>query len=255
MPIRVLPYKMTSKSAIRLRDALTEKVGERVYFLTPEYEVQSRDFVVRWGNGFDRLTGESNALGVLNPMNVIARCVNKIDCFERLDGFDVRKVKWTQRISTASLWAENGHKVFCRTRLEGRDGQGLVVANTPRDVVGANLYTRGEQYDEEYRVHLFKHEPLTSLIKVPKEGANMDIRTGGNGWNYHREPDCPAEVLQVARAASKALQMCLGAIDIIHNETTGKAWFLEANTAPELGPHTAPLYAAKIKEAYDAARR
>lgn len=247
---KICPYKPGSAGARHLKAALEKLVGYTVERVGADYELDDNVWVVNWGAGHYIGAARRGAknVKVLNPASKIVSCINKIDFFEALNGSDVCLPRWTTRKHIALQWAEAGKTIYCRGDVEGRDGRGISVASSPEDVVNAHLYTVAIPADDEYRVHVFRNKPIFDLIKVHHRPtkAQLQVRTGGNGWNFHRDVTAPAAVTKQAILVSRTLGLDFCAVDILYAAGADVATVLEANSAPELGPWTSAAYAREL---------
>ena len=247
---KICPYKPGSAGARHLKAALEKLVGYTVERVGADYELDDNVWVVNWGAGHYIGAARRGAknVKVLNPARKIVSCINKIDFFQLVSGTDVRIPRWTTRQRIAEQWAEEGKTVYCRQDVEGRDGSGIVVAAKPAQIVPSHLYTVGIPADDEYRIHVFQHKPIFDLIKVHHRPtkAQLQVRTGGNGWNFHRDVTAPAAVTKQAVLTSRSLGLDFGAVDILYDAGSDVATVLEANSAPELGPWTSAAYAREL---------
>lgn len=245
----VVPYRLGSAGAKNLKLGLEKALGTEVRREDVDYVIKSDEWVINWGAGHYRAYKKTGATGtrVFNSADKICLCVNKIDFFRVMADAGVTIPAWTTYHSTAERWSKAGDKIYCRTDTEGRDGRGILVAKSEKELVQSPLYTKGIDANTEYRVHIFQHEPIFDLEKWHENSrTNQDVRNGGNGWIYCRDTVVPVRAKQEAVKASKALGMDFCAIDILYNARTQVATVLEANSAPELGPWTRKAYAEKF---------
>ena len=243
---KIYPYKAGSAGARNLAVAMQKQLGYKVLRVEPDYVIQKNEWIINWGSGYFRVTpapGGTN-IRVFNPKDRVCRCINKSDFFRAVEE-TVNLPAHTDSYTTALRWINDGHKVYCRTNEEGKDGDGIVVVSTKSALVEAHLYTRAVDADKEYRVHVFGHKPIFDLEKYHEDGKvrNQDVRSGKLGWHYTRDTTVPEEARVQAVAVSKAIKMDFVAVDLLYNTKTNKATVLEANSAPELGPWTSAAYA------------
>lgn len=246
----VAPYKMGSAGARNLITGLKEKLGYEPEKVDGDYYIKPGDWVINWGNGYFRGNTHNGVTSrnhrIFNPREQIVLCVNKIDffrCMQRNKKINIPD--WTRSYDEALGWLQDKRTVYCRVDTEGRDGKGIVVAETPKQLVEAPLYTIGVPSTDEYRVHVFQHKPIFDLEKVhhhPTKEQNQ-VRSGKNGWNYHRDVVMPEACHEQAVLVSERLGMDFCAVDIVYDRRTRIATVLEANSAPELGPWTRAAYA------------
>lgn len=245
---KIYPYKKGSAGARNLAQAMEKQLGYKVFRVDPEYIIQKNEWIINWGSGYFRvfpIRGGTN-IRVFNPKERVCLCVNKSDFFRAVEA-TVNLPDYTHNYTTALGWVNNGHKVYCRTNEEGKDGDGIVVATTQSKLSegACHLYTKAVDANKEYRVHLFGHKPIFDLEKYHEDGSvkNQDVRSGKLGWHYTRETVVPDEAKAQAVACSRALKMDFVAVDLLYNTKTKKVTVLEANSAPELGPWTSAAYA------------
>ena len=150
----VYPYKPASKSAKALALALgTKRIKHKNSKFRPKGKV-----VINWGSSTLPDNIEANAI-ILNGTAGVQRAANKLSTFKTLDGV-VSIPEWTESRHVACEWVNAGHKVFCRTKLTGNSGEGIVIAENPEEVVEARLYTKWSRIKNEYRIHVFRGEVI-----------------------------------------------------------------------------------------------
>ncbi len=164
----------------------------------------------------------------------------------------------TTSIVTAKQWAsEVGEKVVCRTVLNGRSGEGIVIARNAEQVVDAPLYTQYFKKDREYRVVF---SPVTGVVyKASKrlrpntelERDALLVRTLANGFTYQVEHELlPLAVCCVIRVVGAQLSEQCGlnllAYDVAYNSGEDRAVVIEANTAWGMNEYSAELTAAAM---------
>lgn len=245
----ILPYKRGSASAKELGMALDIK-GIRLK--NSKFKPTPRKSVINWGNcqGVDDL----NVCTIINRPEYVADAADKVRAFELMKANDVSIPDFTENKDEAISWAESGDIVLCRSLRRGYGGAGIVVANSPEEVVGAKFYTRYIKKRDEFRVHVFGGQVIDVQRKmrkkdVPDDRVDWKIRNHSNGFIFGREDVSPADdVLQQAVNAVAALRLDFGAVDVIWNEHHGKAYVLEVNTAPGLEGTTLEKYVEAFKE-------
>jgi glutathione synthase/RimK-type ligase-like ATP-grasp enzyme len=190
----------------------------------------------------------------LNKPHAIALASNKLHTFSELicKGFNDLP-KFTTELHDAEDWINNGYTVYCRTKLMGHSGNGIVIANTINQLVDAPLYTVATKHKHEYRVHVFRGEVIDIQMKRKRNGAQggTGIRNHSNGWVYTRaEIAPPEELLLSSLSAVKLLSLDFGAVDIGHRLIDNKFFVFEVNTAPGLEGITLDNYAKAIYNYY-----
>jgi hypothetical protein len=147
--------------------------------------------------------------------------------------------------------------VFCRTRVEGADGDGVVIAETRDQLVNARLYVGGIEKTAEYRIHMGrKFDGTITMIGALKklhsliDGLDSRVWTGDSVrlvWTINGGQSVadtlPDDVKRVCFKAMELLpELTFAALDVIYHAPTGKAYVVEANSAPMMTPKTAQLY-------------
>ena len=211
--------------------------------------------VVNWGSS--KPNAEVMKCKIINKPDAVKRSINKISFFQTV-GDKARTVPWTTARANAFAW---GTKVVCRTKVEGREGDGILIY-TPQECVGsppegvwgwlattlapqvfasvasnmglpeAKLYTKFIKAQEEYRVHVIDGEVPAVHRKVQKDGATggSDVRNTANGWLFKRVNHYPGDCARQAVKAVAALGLDFAAVDVLWDGSL--AWVLETNTAP-----------------------
>lgn len=238
MRVIIYPYKMESRSAIRLQTYIREEGVEclRVY-ADGEYRPRSSDLIIGWGSG-NTPRWASSAQHWYNRSNKILNSVNKLTSFNLFARGNVPHVPYTTRKSDVVQWYREGSQAVLRHEVEGRDGEGLEIVPTIYDFWDkeAPLYTKFIPNTTEYRIHVFKNTVIDIQQKRPRDGVrevNQNVRTTSGGWGLYRgNVHCPQVCQNAAIAAVRALGLDFGAVDVL--ATAHSAYVLEVNTAPEL---------------------
>lgn len=184
---------------------------------------------INWGFG-DPLPRECYKGRVINDFPSVALAINKLR-FLRCCVGNCRHVPFTERELEADEWVRRGHTVYCRTRLEGYEGQGITVARTARELVPARLYTKGINAEKEYRVHVVGEQAIAVHRKVSEKGdADPSIRNTANGWVFKKVTIYDKDIVEQAVKSVRAAGLDFAAVDILFDGRS--AWVLEANTAP-----------------------
>lgn len=239
-------YNKFSKSARALADKMKLPLDGEIIELVKGSEGTK---VINWGHG-DFLIPGIEKLSILNKPEAIRIAVNKLHSFKKLAEANVSIPRWSIDRIYAQAWLQLGHTIIARTRLDGRDGEGIIVVKPGDDVPVAKLYTVFIPNCTEYRVNVFKDRTVGVQKKVPVPGKehNHMIKTTGGGYGFHllSADDVPNGIRPVARAAVAALGLDFGGVDLI-KDAQGNVYVLEVNTAPELTPSMVDGYAAKFQ--------
>lgn len=222
----LVPHNMGSRSAKELANALSEKLGYKVWRVSAR-KVRSRTPFALQG-GTDKLTQ-------LNKFNS-----NDVECPE-----------FTTNRTTAAEWITAGSVVVCRKLLRSSEGKGIVVAETVEQLVQAPLYTKYVPKKEEYRVHVLDGEVIGVQMKKKRRGfedeRNTKIRNLANGYVFCRDGILePPALRDLAIKATAALGYRLGAVDIAHNVKKERLVVLEVNANPGMQGQTLEDYSACI---------
>lgn len=200
--------------------------------------------IINWGCS-------EHAWETFNTASSVRAAVNKIECLAILETAGVPHVECSTSIDAARKWARK-HRVFARTRVRGRAGQGIIVVEPGQEVPSAKFYTKYFKAKYEFRVHVAFGEVIRvqqkkKLNQVPHNA----VRSYANGYRYSTNtsivvPDC---VRDVGIRAVAALGLDFGAVDILYMESTNTCKVLEVNTAPGIeGDTVTAYYNAFVKE-------
>jgi ribosomal protein S17 len=250
MKIKVLPYKVGSKSARELVNSLNPLAIMKKQY-TPL--VGRSKVVLNWGNSSPRFN-----LGgaiVLNKPDAVANASNKLTAFKYMKDGLVNIPEFTNDIEVAKQWIIAGSMVLCRTLLNSNSGKGIVIAKESADLVSAPLYVKYIKKEKEYRVHVFNGNIIDFIEKKRKSGFqqstlyNKYIRSYEQGWVFTREGVVLTdEVKKQALLAVKSLGLDFGAVDIVVSNDNNKAVVLEVNTAPGIMGKTLDSYKKAVIE-------
>ena len=244
MRFKIFPYKRGSMSAKLLaRNLGCLRVGHN-------YDARRRDIIINWGN--------SNAYSIpfndndLNKPSAISIAANKLKTFNKLSeaGFTALP-DWTTDINVAKQWCLDNNLIYCRTKLTGHSGSGIVIATFPDEIVQAPLYTKAAKHKHEYRVHVFKGEALDVQQKKRKRdwaGLSTGIRNHSNGWVYCRTDVVPPpDLVTKCIDAVKIIGLDFAAVDVGYREYDNTTILFEINTAPGLVGATLTKYTEAFK--------
>lgn len=245
MTFMIFPYTQGSAGAKAIAEELG---GKRILRQNSTYTPKDSDVIINWG---------ASDCPFPQALNYGTKDVtNKIKFFERLKGKDL-----TPRFTTSRAAAEfMKFPVFCRTTVEGKDGEGIVVAENINELVDAKLYVEGVNKKKEFRVHMGrwpdgsiriigvqqKFVPNTAALENSNvwagEGTNFVWTVNGN------DVALPSSAKNVAeKAFAEFPELAFGAFDIVYEELglgSARAYVLEMNSAPTITPKTAEIYGA-----------
>jgi len=255
--IRVLPYKQLSGGA----KALSITLGGKVLKLEGSgFSPRISDIIINWGNtknpyhpALARQVLNQPIAKILNLPDDVLRVSNKQNFFELMEEYCPDDIPpfWTH----SSAVPEGAYPVVCRTVLSGHSGEGIVIANTPDELVSCSLYVKYMNKKEEYRVHVGNkyttdggNTPHVISIQQKKRRVecalpDWKVRNHANGFIYARNDiDPPVCVIAAAVRSFTASGLDFGAVDVIYNKKKGKSYVLEINTAPGLEGTTVEDY-------------
>lgn len=265
MPIKILPYKLGSKTA----KALATGLGTLQIHHDPhksKYSGNFGDLIYNYGNSCITFNWLGKAR-VLNHPSDVKRASNKILAFQEIqkaiDSGDYENLTvpdWTVSRQVATQWAEEGCVVYCRQLTRASQGRGIVVSHNAGEIVAAPLYTKGiTDVKREYRAHVFNGEVIDLVAKATEGGqyndVNHEIKSHGNGWIFVRDavtiPDkVKVNLINTAIEAVEALSLDVAAVDIIR-DNKDTMYILEVNTAPGMEGTTLNKYVTALKDYYD----
>lgn len=247
----VLPYKMNSLSS----RAIARHFGFTRVYPDRNYRPKTGDIVINWGfcGVAPVLDREDIDFTILNKPDAVNKASDKISTLRLLKQHGVPHVDFLLNKACARAVAAVGQTVYCRTLTRGREGQGIVLASSPEQVVDAKLYTRHFKNNHEFRIHVFNGEVIDMVEKrkmsqdriqefaakgiqiVVNEESNF-IRNMKKGYSFCRQDlVIPEHVQQIAIDGVKALGLDFGGVDIAYNDETDEAKILEINTACGFG--------------------
>ena len=247
--MHIWSYDFKSESARALADKLD------VYLIRHEnskFKGAADKTVLNWGSS--DLPREVRLCNVINAERAVHMAVNKRHCLRVFDQAGVPTVKWTENKEWAKAWMSLDNRIVCRTKVEGKDGEGIVLASKPEEIVDAKLYTIFEADTVEFRVTVFRDTICTVQKKVRIAGLpayNDEVRTtsGGYGFEVVNNNSISEWERNASIDAVKALGLDFGGVDLI-TRGQGDCMVLEVNTAPHLTPHCCDKLSQAIKKAY-----
>lgn len=250
MKVFLFPYSIRSVASKALADSLGI---QRVKETKSRFKGTPDKLLINWGN--PRFPDHIRNTGVIiNHPTKVARSSCKLASLRAFEDGGVRSPKFTTKKEEAHVWISAGHHVVCRSLLHGSAGRGITVASGNDDIINAPLYTRYVPKQDEYRVHVHRTGDTFSVFDVQRKMATKEgehdwkIRTYKTGFIYGREDlEVPQDVLEQACNAVKALDLDFGAVDVMYQAKSKKAFVLEANTAPGLQGQTLENYSEMLR--------
>ena len=252
-----------STGLINLRNALVESGVDckRIKINSTRYQPRENHLIINWGNSqithWLATAAVRHCVGsLLNNTQSVAIASNKLKTFQCLES---EYLPIPDRCITKECAAEyiaEGKTIYCRTKLTGHSGDGIIIARTVEELVEAPLYTVGIPIRGEYRVHVLGDKVIDVAKKrrrtTEQEAGNVNelVRNLAGGWVFcHNNITCPDGLHDLTIKAVNTLGLDFGAVDIIEESHTGKLYVLEVNSAPGLSsPTTLNAYVNAIKE-------
>jgi hypothetical protein len=152
----VFPYAQGSEGAKLLCDELGCK---RILREGSTFSKKATDVVINWG--------ASDCPASYDALNKdIKGILNKAEFFKRLAGTGLTPAFAFNKMDAAD---NLGFPIFCRTKLEGKDGEGIVIAEKFSQIVAAKLYTQYEDKTSEYRIHVGRGPSGYTVIGAQKK--------------------------------------------------------------------------------------
>lgn len=245
--IWIYPYKSGSSSA----RALARQLGGRVIKRrNSRYRYRRGHVIINWGSTHGR------GYLMINSSSAVTSASCKTRCLTALQLAGVSVPRFTTDREVAEQWIADGKISVCRTLTRASSGRGIVVAETPDQMVDAPLYTQYVPKRQEFRVHVFDGQVIDLQRKalrrdVDREEANWRIRNHANGFVFARgdmDQYDDSRLTSTAVDAVAALGLVFGAVDIVWNERQDAYYVLEVNTAPGLEVSTLTNYANAINQ-------
>lgn len=230
MPVRLglMPVKYASKGARALALVLSERLGHRVRRFRSTASAGSSVKLFKLREGTDKLTQ-----------------------LQRFQAAGVSCPPFTTDRNEVLRWLAEPSAVVCRTVLRGSEGRGIVVAETPEQLVVAPLYTKYIKKKKEFRIHVFDGRVIDRQEKRRRREydgqRDSNIRNLANGYVFCRDAVDRVQALDdLAIAACSALGYTLGAVDVVWNERHNSYYVLEVNSTPGMEGTTLQRYADAI---------
>lgn len=247
--IFIYPYTTHSESA----KLLANRLGAlRIRLQNSVYEHSPENLVINWGN--------SNCpYPCLNSSSSLNNTIDKLRLFRLLMNAghgDILPQYWTNSLDIPN----SAFPVMCRTKTQGHDGDGIVVALNRNGLVDARLYTQYVGHEEEYRVTFFKGIGVTDIqTKRERAGATVDcpmIKTYSNGFGFQRltvDPLLQKRLTELCEKVCKATGLDFFGLDVLSSNVLGtQLTLLEVNSAMGLEGQALEKFAQAVeKYVYD----
>lgn len=174
-------------------------------------------------------------------------CKDKLFQYEWYAANEVPALSFTTDQGKALAWLSEGNIVFARTLTRSSEGKGIVVLNTPGNVVPAPVYTLYRKKKKEFRVHVYKDKVVAVLEKRKKKEfcgeRDTKIRNTANGYVFCSDGVIePPGIRELALKARKVTTSDFAGVDIGYNEKLNELFVIETNSAPGMSGSTPSKY-------------
>jgi len=252
MRIKVIPYKIGSKSGRALAEALRAQgnVVHRVRRDSPTYRSRGSHKLINWGCSSVDIPYAT----IINHPEAVAAASNKLIAFQAMQAAGVSIPEFTaDREGARDLIASGDWPItIVRNKLSGHSGEGIEIIDDAYDaqqrMPQAPLYVKYIKKQSEYRVHVFRDGVIDIQQKrkrqeTPNEEVDYQVRNHQNGWVFCRDGiEEPQGIRELAIDAVRSLGLDFGAVDIIYNARHNQCYVLEVNTACGLEGSTIDSY-------------
>jgi len=231
LALRLTAGTKGSQSAKRLAEALTKKLGYKVFRTTKDSLKQVQ---LKYGHGVD-----------------------KIAQYKWFEANNIPALDFTLKVDVANQWLKEGHTVFGRKLLNSSCGHGIVIFSDPGDSVlfesdVCPVYTKYKKKKREFRVHVFKNKVVRIVEKKlrsnwdgPKESK---IRNLANGYVFCSCDNPPAGIGELAIKAGAVIGSDFKGVDLGFNEKENHLFVIEVNSAPGIEGSNIDAYVNTILE-------
>lgn len=245
MSYMIYPYSSVSEGAKNIADGLG---GMRIKRSCSTYLYKDTDVVINWGSSDNPFPKALNAN--------IGSVLSKKAFFDRCKYADITPRYALDPTAAKAL----GSKLVCRATDKGKDGEGITIWEGDGPLPSAVLYVQFQPKTAEYRVHVGRTKDGEIVIigqqrKFKPSGG--DIWAGDSCYFRWNEPATGLPVVLpegVRDVAFKTLalfeEITFTGLDIIYDSATGKAFVLEANSAPMMTPKTVECYTTFFNKFY-----
>ena len=227
--IKVTEGTKGSQSAKRLAEALTQKLGYKVW---RSMKVFPKKQALNYGAGVDKLTQ-----------------------FEFFQNSGINGLEFTTSRVEAKEWVCNGDVVFGRKLLNSSCGKGIVVLDSYEEFIKHDqfpVYTKYKKKKREFRVHVFRDKVVRVVEKKLRKDwdgpRESKIRNLENGYVFCSCDNEPEGLRALAIKASAVVQSDFKGVDVGYNEKKDELFIIEVNSAPGIEGQNVQAYLNAIVE-------
>ena len=236
MRLIMYPYNMGSASA---RD-LANELGIRRVYPDRRYKNFRSHLIINWGSSVYPNWHRPLQTNYVNDPSAVLKASDKRQALYR---FTINSVACPKFFTTKEdlIHYTDGldtfPRVYCRQIVSGQSGRGIVIAESPNELVSAPLYTLGFNTRKEWRIHVFQGQVIDFAKKACRDGERPSglIRNYASGWIFRRDGVEPTDAMkELACKAVACLGLDFGAVDIAEDRE-GTLCVFEVNTACGIG--------------------
>lgn len=258
MTHKFFAYSNSSKSVKLLTEVLGWKLLRRI---NSRFRPRINDTIINWGNSNLHPNLPFN-IHYINHPSKVGVISNKLRYARQIisagDDLPFRSISFTQSKDTAQSWLDAGSTVVARTILNGSEGRGIVITKPNGVLPNAQLYSKYQPKEQEFRVHVINGEvvKVQKKLRRKEEGVVVPediflIRNTANGFRFCTVTEYPQDVAHQAVEAVKFFNLDFGGVDVIYKQARyardAKAYVVEINSAPGIEGDTVTKYAEKFR--------
>ncbi len=259
----VFGYKRVTESG----KLLARTMGAEYSYPDAGVACREGDVVINWGAGYGYPHWAERAGRWVNRVNAVARSVNKLDTFNRLEKAGLGKwlPDYTEDAQEAADWINKGKVVYARQTAEGKAGKGIVIYDTKHGVPHKNKVTAQElinggfvfytvQFKKKWELKVHVAFGKAWLVwRVEKDRDYYDhgryVFNYDQGFQFRR---CRTDIHPAIKRACEAVQKAQGldfcVVDIGLGEKPGSMVVFETNTAPAIDERDAQQYSDMFRK-------
>ncbi len=229
----ILPPKKHTPSIELLRGALG------LSYYTSDTQLYPQDKLLNWGSTVPRSQFNFDVdVDILNPPERVAVTLNKMElltCIHVAPPYSLSTSSYNgirpyTTLDDAVGLIRSGKIVYCHTLLDGKDGEGIVVAKDLLSLVSAPLYTVGLKCKREYQVTVVGGSCMgvtaKVLSKVHSPDYSREVRRLSEGYIYSKSivhiPEAVKQSLyNIALSTLSNLGLSFATFNIIRTEEKG----------------------------------
>lgn len=238
MAYKILSSKVGLDSIKRIRDILQERLGFEILVTSKAENCEGHTVLFKWGT-----TNKSvPALFEIQSPEFVELTKNKMAFTDFLGSVCFHPV-----FSNTTLPLKHEFPVVIRKTLTGKNGEGLIIANTEEEFLknwtNESYWTPYIRNDWEVRVLVVNHKVVTihkKLVESDEKDDNIEIRAGNSCTWVKKDlsfyPKLIAFVEGIDKKIKESYKGLIYGLDIAYDSIKKQFIIFEANSAPELLP-------------------